>query len=392
LDRHDIAAAEAWEARLGALILGSDTVVFILSPAAVRSERCAWEVERATELGKLLVPIQGTPVADAEVPEQLRRLNYIFFREVQSFARPLRELAEALRQDVEWIREHARLSEAAARERAQANFRRVQRRWFAILMGLAVVVVLGTAAGLWSVFNGWRDLMTSRAQFIAGIVDQQTGKGDHVGAIVVWPRCASRPNQHSIRQRVLRLDMSAVNALDTAWRNWSSGWGERTLLEGHVAGVMAAAFSPDGTQVLTGAQDKTARLATGETVATLAGHIGIVWAVALFPDGTRVLTGSWDHTARLWSVFKSTQDLIDTVRASVPRFLTPAQREAFHLGTPTPRWCYERNLWPYADHGPPSSGGGAPPYGPPPPTWDEKLLAAWDLIGSWFRRSSNDPR
>jgi len=39
LDRHDIAAAEDWEARLGALILGADTIVFIISPAAVRSER-----------------------------------------------------------------------------------------------------------------------------------------------------------------------------------------------------------------------------------------------------------------------------------------------------------------------------------------------------------------
>ena len=35
LDRHDIVAAEDWEARLGALILSADTIVFILSPAAV---------------------------------------------------------------------------------------------------------------------------------------------------------------------------------------------------------------------------------------------------------------------------------------------------------------------------------------------------------------------
>jgi hypothetical protein len=41
LDRHDIAPGEPWEDRLGALILGADTIVFILSPAAVRSERCA---------------------------------------------------------------------------------------------------------------------------------------------------------------------------------------------------------------------------------------------------------------------------------------------------------------------------------------------------------------
>jgi hypothetical protein len=100
LDRHDIAAAEDWEARLGALILGADTVVFILSPAAVSSERCAWEVERAAELGKRLIPVQGAPVPETEVPD-------------------LRELAEALRQDVEWIREHTRLSEAAARWQAR---------------------------------------------------------------------------------------------------------------------------------------------------------------------------------------------------------------------------------------------------------------------------------
>jgi hypothetical protein len=95
LDRHDIAAAEDWEARLGALILSADTIVFILSPAAVRSERCAWEVERAAQLGKRLIPVQGIPVPESEVPEQLRRLNYIFFRQGQSFARPLRELVTA---------------------------------------------------------------------------------------------------------------------------------------------------------------------------------------------------------------------------------------------------------------------------------------------------------
>jgi hypothetical protein len=255
LDRHDIAAAEDWETRLGALILSADTVVFILSPAAVRSERCGWEAERAAKLGKRLIPVQGAPVPEAEVPERLRRLNYIFFREDQSFTRPLRELAAALRQDVEWIREHTRLSEAASRwqvrdrgigaandlllrgddladpkawaarrkenapeitallqsfltaseeraaalaseererlaererlvaerERAQHNVRRVQRRWFAILTGLGIVVVLG----LWSVFNGWRDLMATRAQFIAGIVELLTGNGDHVGAMLV---------------------------------------------------------------------------------------------------------------------------------------------------------------------------------------------------------------
>jgi WD40 repeat protein len=376
LDRHDI-AAEDWEARLGALILGADTVVFILSPAAVKSERCTWEVERATELGKRLVPVQGEPVPEAEVPERLRRLNYIFFREGQSFARPLRELATALRQDVEWIREHTRLSEAAARwqardrgtgaandlllhgddlvdakawltrrkenapeinalltsfltasgdravtlanqererlaererlvaerERAQHNVRRVQRSWFAILAVLAMVVVLGTGAGLWSVFQGWRDLMTTRAQFIAGIVDQQIGRSENVDAVLIGLDALPDATSEGIRQHVLRLEMSAVNAIDSAWRNWTSAWGERVVLAGHAGPVLAVAFSPDGTRVLTGCGDGTARLwevATGKPVATLAGHVNLVSAVAFSPDGIRVLTASADHTARLW--------------------------------------------------------------------------------------------
>ena len=48
LDRHDIAAGEDWEGRLGGLIAQSDTVVFVISPEAVKSKQCRWEVDRAT--------------------------------------------------------------------------------------------------------------------------------------------------------------------------------------------------------------------------------------------------------------------------------------------------------------------------------------------------------
>jgi hypothetical protein len=176
---------------------------------------------------------------------------------------------------------------------------------------------------------------------------------------------------------------------------WDATTGKAVAtLAGHSFFVTAVAFSPDGTHVLTGSWDDTARLwdaATGKTMATFAGHTDPVMAVAFSPDGARVLTGSWDNTARLWTVFKSPQDLVNTVRTTVPRCLTPMQREAFHLGTPPPRWCYERNLWPFADHGQPYIAGGRPPFGPPPVSWDEKLLLAWDRIGSWLSRPAAKP-
>ena len=56
LDRHDIKPGEPWETRLGGLIEQSDTVVFVISPESVKSERCVWEVDKALRLSKRLLP------------------------------------------------------------------------------------------------------------------------------------------------------------------------------------------------------------------------------------------------------------------------------------------------------------------------------------------------
>src|SRR6266699_4727759 len=115
LDRHDITAGEDWEARLGGLIAQSDTVVFVVSPEAVKSEQCTWEVDRTIELSKRLLPVIFKSVPDHDIPEKLRRLQFVRFDSGPGFARPLSQLAEALRVDLDWIREHTRLREIATR-------------------------------------------------------------------------------------------------------------------------------------------------------------------------------------------------------------------------------------------------------------------------------------
>ena len=62
LDRHDIEPGEPWEARLDGLIAQSDTVLFVVSPEAVKSEHCRWEVDRTIELSKRLLPVIFKPV------------------------------------------------------------------------------------------------------------------------------------------------------------------------------------------------------------------------------------------------------------------------------------------------------------------------------------------
>ena len=72
----------------------------------------------------------------------------------------------------------------------------------------------------------------------------------------------------------------------------------------HSNWVRAVAFSPDGSKVLTGSSDNTARLwsaSDGSPIGQPMKHSDWVLAVAFSPDGSKALTGSSDNTARLWS-------------------------------------------------------------------------------------------
>jgi len=78
---------------------------------------------------------------------------------------------------------------------------------------------------------------------------------------------------------------------------------ELAVLRGHDGWVRRAAFSPEGTRIVTASSDLSARVwdvASGREAAVLQGHRGEVWHVAFGPKGDRVVSASKDHTARLW--------------------------------------------------------------------------------------------
>jgi hypothetical protein len=67
--------------------------------------------------------------------------------------------------------------------------------------------------------------------------------------------------------------------------------------------VYSVAFSPDGTRIVTGSYDHTAKVwdaQGGEELLTLKGHSDRADSVAFSPDGRRIVTGSTDRTARVW--------------------------------------------------------------------------------------------
>src|SRR5208282_3045186 len=85
LDRHEFAPGEDWEMRLGRLLEAADTIVIVISPDSITSERCAWEVERTAALRKRLLPIVWRRVDESLIPTHLKQLNYIFFDRLEAF-------------------------------------------------------------------------------------------------------------------------------------------------------------------------------------------------------------------------------------------------------------------------------------------------------------------
>jgi WD40 repeat protein/predicted Ser/Thr protein kinase len=73
--------------------------------------------------------------------------------------------------------------------------------------------------------------------------------------------------------------------------------------DGHLDGVWACVFSPDGARLASTGEDNMARLwdpATGALLATCRGHVSKVLSAAFHPDGSRLVTTSSDGTVRQW--------------------------------------------------------------------------------------------
>jgi dipeptidyl aminopeptidase/acylaminoacyl peptidase len=84
---------------------------------------------------------------------------------------------------------------------------------------------------------------------------------------------------------------------------WDVATGKQiAVLRGHADHGVSPVFSPDGSRIVTPSGDNTARIwdAAGKEIAVLRGHDSPVWSAAFSPDASRVVTASSDQTARIW--------------------------------------------------------------------------------------------
>jgi WD40 repeat protein len=100
--------------------------------------------------------------------------------------------------------------------------------------------------------------------------------------------------------------------------------------------VMSAAFSPDGSRIVTAAWGGTAGIwdaTTWEEIAVLS-HPPSVLSAAFNPDGSRIVTASGDTTARIWRLgfaTMSTKDLLIEVCTRRLRGISTMTRNEMRL-------------------------------------------------------------
>jgi WD40 repeat protein/predicted Ser/Thr protein kinase len=118
-----------------------------------------------------------------------------------------------------------------------------------------------------------------------------------VGRPLVRPRSITTAEISLDERRVLTTGESGVLV-------WDLEKGERLFeVGGTNQGGYSAAYSPDGTRIVTGNVDGTARVwdaATGEARSPPLPHGGVLHRVAFSPDGGRVLTAGEDQLVRVW--------------------------------------------------------------------------------------------
>ncbi|AFY48666.1 WD40 repeat-containing protein [Nostoc sp. PCC 7524] len=104
-------------------------------------------------------------------------------------------------------------------------------------------------------------------------------------------------------QRAVWVDAYTREKVQTALYQSVAGVREYNRLEGHIAGVNSATFSPDGSLIASASADNTVKLwrADGSFIANLSQHSDVVNSVSFSPDSQIIVSTSQDSTVKLWT-------------------------------------------------------------------------------------------
>src|SRR4051794_26657774 len=77
IDRRNLPFGEKWQAELAGFIGSSDTVIWLVSEASVRSEWVNWELDEVARCKKRLVPVMIGDTPRDRLPRQLGEIHIL---------------------------------------------------------------------------------------------------------------------------------------------------------------------------------------------------------------------------------------------------------------------------------------------------------------------------
>jgi len=350
VDWDDIPGSARWRDEVKGAIEAANAFLFVISPDSVSSVQCAAEIAHAGELSKRVIPVVHRRVPAAELSPVVRAHHWLEPGKSESLDELCDRTTEAIKTDLDHVREHTRLLRRAIeweKTRKDRSFLLRGRelndaeRW---LRGVgaetqpapaplhAAYIVTSRAAATRSARS--RLLATSVALVITAVLAlaawfareeavAQRQRAEREEAVAQEQRDIAKRERSVAQSRelastsalqhasdpelALLLAIEAVKRAPTieaerALRQGLQASSLETMLRGHEGQVWDVAYSADGRSIVSASADGTARIwRDGAEVLALRGHREGLYEAAFSPDGGLIATASVDGTARIWS-------------------------------------------------------------------------------------------
>jgi WD40 repeat protein len=337
VDWEDIPVGSEWRDDIATGIDAAAGFVFVVSSTSLASEECAKEVDHALGRGKRIVPIVCDDSHPSATRDEIRNLNWVLCRDGANRVEAFERVLKGLDTDLEWTREHARLTVRAAEweknkrnpsflmrgsdlqsaEQAiaagaakdpqptelhsayvLASRHASTRRQRLLLGGVSIALAVAIGLGILSLLQRNDARAATRAATSVALASASNDRVETHPDQALLLALAAYESSPSAQARG-----AAVNALEEA-----QTLGVSNFLHGDSV-VKSLAFSPRGWKVAVGSEDGTVRVwnvRNHKEIATLAAS-GATRVVSVgFGAGGLVMAASDNGTVRIWKLNSST--------------------------------------------------------------------------------------
>ena len=312
-DDEEMGAASDLGQTLVAALRASENLIVICSPSAARSQWVNEEILSFKKTGQsdrvFAVIVSGSPNTSAAAdPRQRARECFPVALRTNTSPRgeitdhPVEPLGLDGRKEP-FRRLRARLAASLLRVNFDDLWRRDLRRarkrvLFAAACGLAAVLILLASLG-WFVTNQARRVSLERSARLSEYISVALEEG--------WQDRALRVGAIAARESFFsRASPESTFELSRAAREYRLEF----ELVGHTNDLLIAVYSPDGSRIVTGSSDFTARIWDAETglqVSSPLQHDGIITDIEFAPDSRRFVTSSGDGSVQQWDAISGVE-------------------------------------------------------------------------------------